>query len=485
MNFCVKHKSIIITGILFAIVYASISLVNHYNFRTYALDLGLYTHAAYKYAHFKVADSTMIKSFQESMLGGHFDMYLVLLSPLIFLLGTYSLLFIQIIAILFGGLGIYTFFLHLDTSNKKTPLYAAILFYSFFGVFGAISFDYHSVVVASCLIPWFFVSIWRGTKIQSILILLFILIAQENVSLWLTFICLALVIEHRRNKKQVTFLLFLSGISLLYFSSVITWIIPFFSAHHAYSGFNYSSIGSNMFEAMQTIVMEPFRCAVILFTNHTKNPFGDFVKTELHVLLLTSGLPFLLKKPHFILMLLPIYFQKLFHDNYAMWGIGMHYSIEFAPILAIGIFMVLSELRSEKTREILSYIVLIFVIGSTFRTMDSTIFFTDKAKLRFYQKDHYQRIYDVKSIHHNLAKIPSDAIVSAQSPFVPHLALRESIYQFPLIKNAEYIVYSKKEKSYPLTQKEFDEEISKLENLTEWEIFYSGEVIILKKSSKK
>ena len=91
----------------------------------------------------------------------------------------------------------------------------------------------------------------------------------------------------------------------------------------------------------------------------------------------------------------------------------------------------------------------------------------------------------MKSIHNNLAKIPSDAIVSAQSPFVPHLALRESIYQFPLIKNAEYIVYSKKEKSYPLTQKEFDEEISKLENLTDWEIFYSGEVIILKKSSKK
>src|SRR5690554_7487847 len=64
--------------------------------------------------------------------------------------------------------------------------------------------------------------------------------------------------------------------------------------------------------------------------------------------MLFSGLLFLLKKPHFILMLLPIYFQKLFHDNYSMWGIGDHYNIEFAPIMAIGVFIVISDFKKTK-----------------------------------------------------------------------------------------------------------------------------------------
>ena len=81
---------------------------------------------------------------------------------------------------------------------------------------------------------------------------------------------------------------------------------------------------------------------------------GDFVKMELYVLLLVSGLFFLLKKPQYLLMLLPIFFQKLFHDYYAMWGISGQYSIEFAPIMAIGIFMVISEFKSEKRVNIIS-----------------------------------------------------------------------------------------------------------------------------------
>lgn len=485
MNFWVKHKQIIITGILFTVLYASISIVNHYNFRTYALDLGLYTHAAYKYAHLQVADSTMIKAYYEPILGGHFDLYLLLFSPLIYLFGTYSLLIVQIIAIIFGGIGVYNYFQLLDGSNKNTPIKAAIFFYSFFGIFGALSFDYHSVVVASCVIPWFIISIHQGNKKLSVLLLLFIVFAQENVSLWLTFVSMALAVEYRHDKNRMQFLLSLSVISFLYFIAVIIWIIPSFSAHSEYSGFNYSILGSTIFEAIQTLVTQPLNCIEILFINHNNSPYGDFVKTELHILLLGSGLALLYKKPHFLLMLMPIYFQKLFHDNYAMWGIGMHYSIEFAPILAIGIFKAIAEFESSKVRTILSYIVLICTIGSTFRTMDSTLFFTEKSRLRFYQANHYRRDYDVQHVHKQLSNIPANAIVSAQSPFVPHLALRQSIYQFPLIKNAEYIVYSRNEKRYPLNKIDFEYTISKLEQSGEWETLYSEYVTILKKSPHK
>ena len=203
---------------------------------------------------------------------------------------------------------------------------------------------------------------------------------------------------------------------------------------------------------------------------------------ELHVLLITSGLPFLIKKPQYLLMLLPVYFQKLFHDNYSMWGIGGQYSIEFAPIMAIGIFMVISKFKRIRFRVIMSSVVLFLATASTIRTIDNTIFFTDKSRIRFYQKSHYQRDYDVKSVHKYLLKIPKNANVSAQSPFVPHLSLRENIYQFPIIKNADYIVYSRKEGSYPLLKEEFELKINQLEHSGDWEILYDDDLTILRKS---
>lgn len=117
--------------------------------------------------------------------------------------------------------------------------------------------------------------------------------------------------------------------------------------------------------------------------------------------------------------------------------------------------------------------------------MDQTILFTDKSRVRFYQKNHYQRNYNVKSVHQQLAKIPKDAKVSAQSPFVPHLSLRENIFQFPIIRNADYIIYSRNESSYPLSQDEFEVKINTLEQSNDWEILYNKELVILKKVASK
>jgi uncharacterized membrane protein len=39
-----------------------------------------------------------------------------------------------------------------------------------------------------------------------------------------------------------------------------------------------------------------------------------------------------------------------------------------------------------------------------------------------------------------IREVPSDAIVSAQSPFVPHLSEREHIYEFPRMENAEFVL---------------------------------------------
>ena len=262
--------------------------------------------------------------------------------------------------------------------------------------------------------------------------------------------------------------------------------MPALSLNKTYPHFHYSFLGNNSFEALVFLIKHPLASLKILFINHTNQPFGDYVKAEFHILVFLSGLPLLILKPQYILMLIPVYFQKLFHDDYVMWGIDGQYSIEYAPIMAIGIFLVLNEFRNQKIAKLVSVIVLITTLGCTIRIMDHTVLFTDKSRIRIYQCSHYSRDYSVHKVYEQLSKIPEKAIVSAQSPFLPHLAYRDNIYQFPLIKDAGFIIYSEKEEPYPIDKNTFNSVIKALENSKEWIIIYKDEnLTILKKSAYK
>ena len=136
-----------------AVLYALISLVNHYLFKTYALDLGLYTHALYDYANFRMADCSLFRPQAQNLFSDHFDLYLPLLSPLVYVFGSYTLLLVQIVAALLGGWGVYKL-ISLYTDDGLMPVLAASVFFVSFGVIHAIAFDFLSNVLTSMMWPW-------------------------------------------------------------------------------------------------------------------------------------------------------------------------------------------------------------------------------------------------------------------------------------------------------------------------------------------
>lgn len=466
---------------VFALLYALISLVNHYNFRTYALDLGAYTNALFDYIHFQWNDSGVFKAERENLLADHFDLYLIIFSPLSLIFKTYTLLLVQIIAVLAGGVGVYKYF-NREPDTKILATMAMLYFYLFFGVFSAISFDYHSNVVAASLLPWFFYHVKFRRVIPVLILFILILVSKENVSLWMSFICLGLLFQYRKDKMLRLLLLMLFVFSVVYFVLITGVVMPFISNSGAYPHFHYSCLGANSSEALLFLISNPLQAIKILFINHIYHPEANFVKLELHLFLLAAGLPLLLKKPWFLFMLIPVYIQKLFHDNYLMWGIDGQYSIEFAPVMAIGIFSVISDLRQEQHRKRIAYVLVALTTLVSFRMMDNTVMFTQKSKIRFYQEAHYRRDYDVKKIHSLLAEIPADAVVSMQSPFIPHLSLRPDVYQFPMIRDATFIIFSTKEGPYPMDTLTFNKRIEELIKSSNWNIQqYDGHFYILQK----
>ena len=436
-------------------------------FRTYALDPGAYTNALYDYSHLNWNDSTVFKRGAENLLADHFDLYLILFAPLSLIFKTYTLLIVQIVFILIGGMGIYKYLAY-SLNKEKLAIRATLFFFLFYGVYSALASDYHSNVIGACMVPWFFYFLKKKNLLKTILILVFILIGKENMSLWMAFICLGLIYEYRKEVYWRNFLAVCFVFCLCYFFIITALVMPRISNASAYPHFHYSALGSSYGEALVHIISHPADSFVMFFTNHTNAQQGDYLKLELFIFLILSGLPILIKKPQYLLMLLPIFGQKLFHENIAMWGIHSQYSIEFAPILAIGIFVILGEMKNLKMQTISSYAVIVLCLICTIRIMDSTLYLNDKSKIRVYQKTHYERGYPTAEIRKKLNEIPENAIVSAQSPFVSQLAYRDKIYEFPIVKDAEYLVYSIYEDTYPLNEQSFEREINKITASNEW-----------------
>jgi len=303
--------------------------------------------------------------------------------------------------------------------------------------------------------------------------------------LWMAFVALGLVPEFWRNRRMLVLLVGFFVLAVMWFIVSVTVVIPYFSAEGEYTGFLYSALGSNPAEALRNLFLHPYDNLLNLFVNHNQSPHGDFVKTEFCVLLLVSGLPFLLFRPGYLVMLIPVLFQKMYHDNYLMWGVGDHYSIEFVPVMVVGAFSVIASVKRRGIQKLTVVLLMLGIVAGTVRVMDNTVLYTNKNKIRFYKKSHYTRTIDVAMVHQNLKRIPPDAVVSAESKVVPHLALRDKIYQFPIVKEAEFIVFTTIENTYPLDEPLFYKEIDAYRNSGDWGVFFEDkDLVILKRKVK-
>jgi len=467
--------------VLFFCVYGLISFVNHYFFRTACLDLGLYTNALFDYSHFQFNDSLAFKSIPENLLSDHFDLYLMMFSPFSLLFGSYTLLIVQIVAVLIGAKGIYSYF-NIDDYQKKWALSAMLFFLTFFGIYSALSFDYHSNVVAACLLPWFFVFVKKKKLIPAFLLLLLVVVAKENISLWVGFVCFGLVFEYLKDRKMRLFLILLGLFCFIYFVAITMAVMPMLSSSKEYAHFQYEVLGNNFKDAILHLIAHPIDSIKTMFINHNKSQFGNYVKLELFGVLIGAGFLILFRRPYFIIMLLPIFFQKLFHNNPNMWGVLMQYSIEFAPILAIGIFTIISKGAKERLNKIASYLIIISSLVTTIYVINKKGPFNNNTEICFYSKEHYHKNYNVNDVYEAMKLIPASAKVSAQSCYLPHLALRDFIYQFPRIDDADYLIYSMNENPYPFDHDEFPIFIQKLENSSDWKVIYKNSHLrILKK----
>jgi uncharacterized membrane protein len=481
-----KKESLIILFILlfFGLIYCSISLVNHYQFRTSALDLGFNTHALYCYAH--LINPRFMANPEINYLGNHFTPLIILFVPLFYLFGSYTLIIIQILAVLAGGLGVY-FYARQRTRYTWLPAIILFQFYSLWGIYSAMAYDFHFVVIAAMLVPWFIYFYETDKRTWVFIFLILILLCKENMSLWLVFILIGLnVKDHfKKLRSQPVYSVSLIIIAGLYFFLVVWVIMPAINKGDIpiYFKNSYSHIGQSFSETVVNLIIHPKDTFGLFFKNIHPDKSYDGIKTELYLVILASGGIALLFKPYYIIMLIPIFGQKMLSKDPLLWGTLYHYSIEFIPVISLALFDWINSFNNKRLGYIIALTFMLSTPLTSLKLMDhrKSIWYSP-VLMQFYSKKHYDRSLNYREIYKALKLIPDNASVSAHFAVAPHIADRKKIYQFPIMRDAEYIVlFQSKKGTYPIKKDKYKDLIIQYKNSEDMDVIYDeNDLLILK-----
>lgn len=429
-----KHtlKLIVLTiVVIFFVLYSLVSLVPHYNFRTTAWDLGIFNQAIYHYSHFKLGPNTICGS--SILLGDHFELILFLFSPLYWIFGSYTLLLIQIFAILFGGIGVFLF-LKEKTKDKILSIAGLVLFYLFFGIFNSLAFAYHNNVIGIMFLPWMLYFLKKENIGLYYLFFCLSLICREDIALITGFLGFAILFFEKRSLKKYGLVTLF--VSVFYFLLTIKVFIPFFSKE-SYGYWSYDAIGKSPLEFLGTIILHPIYSISVLFNQETKVQTLKF--------LLASGGLFVVLQPKYLLLALPIVCRNFMssHALYYRGDYGFHYLVEFSPIISISAISVISKLKKAIGYRFIKYSLIFILILSNFYLLSQIHFFDGSKLSRIFTSSYYSRdLHNRNELLEAIKLIEPDAKLSAQNTILPHLANRDNIFLFPAINDSDYVILS-------------------------------------------
>lgn len=465
--------------LIFGIIYCLIALLNHHNFSFNTIELGEYNQALWDYSHFRWHYGPFFSPDPQNILSQDFDLYLMIFSPLVWIAGSYTLIIIQILAILMGGLGIYKYLKALDASNM-VAFFASLHFFLFFGLYSALLLQYQSFAVAAMLLPWLLYFFHQEKYKTAVFFFILMIIANENISLWLVLVFGGFIFNYYKDKRATIILIELLLISFAYYLIVTEVAMPWFSESDKQQQFEYSGVGESFLKSIGWIIGHPRLTMEMMVLNHLDIPGADYVKIEMIVLVLVSGAFMFIIRPQYLLMLIPLFFNKLLSDNNELWGASGLYTIAFGPIISIGLFKYISELWTPRQK---FNWCMAFVILSTVATLYFVFKPSDRNKaLQLYRADRYNNINESYMLHKMLQQLPDTASLSVPPDMFANASVRESIYIFPDVEHADYVFYAE-EKMPAWAPPAYDSIGEELVNSNRWEIidYYDGHYLLKKR----
>ncbi|MFN8393838.1 MAG: DUF2079 domain-containing protein [Bacteroidia bacterium] len=472
---------------LFGVYYGMITFVNHAQFRTFAFDLGYYNHAVYEFGHFRLGKHVLENSVYWHTWGDHFEPILILFGPLVYIFDDLTMLVVQLAAVLIGGIGILRYFQH-RSDDQWLPVIAMAQFLSIWGITSALAVDFHTVVVGAMIVPWMLLYYENGKRLMFMFMVLLFVGCGEKVSAWGLFIFLGLALLHLRERRKLIWALSSMAFCLAWTIVAIKWVMPIFVRDgHEYRHFLFHIMGENNAEVIKNMVTQPGKAFRLLYESHLPEwPLIPNIKVELWKMIALSGGIALLRRPQYFIMLSIIVLAKVYNDQSVRWGINAHYSVEFAPILCIALYEWVKDIRLRPWRRTLAFFFFLVTIVSTYVSLSTRYKWDYRPEnTNIFDTLHWEQPkLDVRELQHAVSLVPPDVPVTASDRLVPHIPLREKIYMFPTVLDAEYVLIQLLVDTYPLSPAKAVERKEQMVSSGEWDLVWEAPAVAVLRRHK-
>ncbi len=475
--------------LFFSFIYLTTVVTNHYLFRSFAFDYGFYNYAFWDYAHLRVSPCSLFGlNSNATFLQDHFSLTLFFLIPFYWLLnwltGTYTLIILQTAAVIYSGWALSKY-ISLKSNNVWLGIWAMLYYFLMQARYASFYGDCNIAIFSASLVPVFLYTFQAKKYITASLIFLIAILSREDMPLWFIFIFITLIIIHHKEKERIKFCTLLIGLSIFYFIVLFSIIIPSLEVPgRHYSLFNYSAIGQTPWQAIKFICTHPVETFKLLFQNQLHDPTYDGVKTEFYVTYLISGGFILIFRPQYIIWFIPLILQKMLNDEPVRWSINFYYALPIATMLPVSTFLIISNIKNvhlKYTSCVVFCLLAWYATDASFNRNKRAMPWSEPLKENIFDAHFFQSKLNISNVYKSLQLIPADAKVSASNYYLPHLSQRHSIYRFPDMYDADYIVVQQQWDNMFVSEKLYLSTIQLYLNDPNWVIIYNDFPFLLLK----
>ena len=423
---------------------SALSVARHNGFMTHAFDLGIHDQAIYNILHGGTMRTTLYGPYAIDYIGDHFSPILFLVAPIYALYqDARTLLVLQSFFLAAGAIPIYLLTLNKTRSALLgVTLAASYLLYP--ALHGVNLKDFHQIALVCVLLlaALYFLEIERD--VPFLIALGLALIVKEEVSLTVAAIGAYIFLAKRRYRLGAA----LALIGLAYFAVVTGWLMPHLGGKPQID----TRFGGIIAPGTQgaagvawTLFTNPVYTVMSILGNQQKLIF--LFQMLLPVLFLPLLAPALAWIPA-----LPALGVLLLTSAYTQYSITYHYSAHLIPfifflaILGAARFLDMPHGATTETEDASSAPVRARPRPKTIALAASLLVASLAMSYQFGQIISKQGPAFPRPDPHAavvesfVRQIPRDAVVSTMSDIATHLTARRTIYLFPDVADAEYLL---------------------------------------------
>lgn len=427
-----KHSSWFVAGagiILFTVLISIASISRYSGYMSHNFDFGIFAQMFENMRTTGLADTTVERNVLMSHFGVHFSPFYYVLLPFYAICPRpETLLVLQALFVTAGAVPVVLMCKHFKFSELVTGL--CCLMYLFYPTLAnGCLYDFHENKFLTVLIMWAMYFIVKEKWVGIVIFCALILTVKEDAAIYVMSIALYMILT----RKQY----YLGGAILagavIYFSIATSVVATLGDGVMTNRLENYMANGESGFSAVIKTCLSNFGYFI------SQVFVADKIMFMCWMLIPVAFAPFISKNKTLIVLLIPMLVVDLMSNWKYQYDVKFQYTYGVAGLILFMAYLVMAEAKPETRRFILTFGLSMCIV------MSFSLFF---PRAEYYNKWGKENAEMAEKYNELIATIPTDAEITADGIYIPHMYNFPKLYQYPNLhgdrqnKQTEYLLVS-------------------------------------------